>query len=211
MTQNLQQTQQMQSPPMIGNLEARLERQETRLDGFGSILDNVVKSLGALSDKLDRRSATPWAVIWGAMGTCVTVAALIGGLAFYPLKDGQADLKSSLLLIQDKADKRIEGLAANQVTRAEHEVHWRSQDRDYDFMRDRIGRVEARAVKGIDELQAKIERLEDRVMSRSELVGRFEAQDRIAGMLRGEVDEHIRAFNDRQQHRLDALESGSRR
>jgi len=68
MTQNLRQTQQMQSPPMIGNLEARLERQETRLDGFGSILDNVVKSLGALSDKLDRRSATPWAVIRGAMG-----------------------------------------------------------------------------------------------------------------------------------------------
>lgn len=50
-------------PPMIGNLEARLERQETRLDRFGSLLDNVVKSLNDLSDKLDRRSATPWAVI----------------------------------------------------------------------------------------------------------------------------------------------------
>ncbi|WP_010684329.1 hypothetical protein [Methylobacterium mesophilicum] len=211
MTQNLQQTQQMQSPPLIGNLEARLERQETRLDGFGSILDNVVKSLGALSDKLDRRSATPWAVIWGAMGTCVTVAALIGGLAFYPLKDGQADLKSSLLLIQDKADKRIEALAANQVTRAEHEVHWRSQDRDYDFMRDRIGRVENRAVKGIDEMKARMDRLEDRVVSRSEVLARNEAQDRVTSMLRGEVDEHIRAFNERQQRRIDALENTPRR
>jgi hypothetical protein len=212
MTAQFQQQQMHGQPqPAIGNLEARLERQETRLDDFGSILDNVVKSLGALSDKLDRRSATPWTVIWGAMGTCVTVAALIGGLAFYPLKDGQADLKSSLLLIQEKADKRIEGLAANQVTRAEHEVHWRSQDRDYDFMRDRIGRVEARAVKGLDEMKAKIERLEDRVVSRSELQGRFEAQDRIAGMLRGELDEHIRAFNDRQQRRIDALEPGPRK
>ncbi len=33
----------------------------------------------------------------------------------------------------------------------------------------------------------------------------------LTGMLRGEVDEHIRAFNDRQQHRLDALESGPRK
>ncbi len=212
MTAQLQQQQiQGQQQPMIGNLEARLERQETRLDGFGSILDNVVKSLGALSDKLDRRSATPWTVIWGAMGTCVTVAGLVGGLAFYPLKDGQSDLKASLLLIQDKADKRIEQLAANQVTRAEHEVHWRSQDRDYDFMRDRIGRVETRAVKGLDEMKAAIERLEDRVVSRSELTARFEAQDRITGMLRGELDEHIRAFNDRQQRRIDSLEPGPRR
>lgn len=209
MTAQLQQ-QQMQ-PPMIGNLEARLERQETRLDGFGSILDNVVKSLGALSDKLDRRSATPWAVIWGAMGTCVTIAGLIGGLAFYPLKDGQSDLKGSLLLIQEKADKRIEALAANQVTRAEHEVHWRSQDRDYDFMRDRIGRVEARSVKSLDEMKARLDRLEDRVVSRSELTGRFDAQDRVTNMLRGEIDEHVRAFNDRQQRRIDALEPGPRR
>lgn len=48
-------------------------------------------------------------------------------------------------------------------------------------------------------------------VSRSKLAGRFKAQDRISGMLRGEVYEHIRAFSDRQQHRLDALESGSRR
>lgn len=54
------------------------------------------------------------------MGTCVTVAALIGDLAFYPLRDGQADRRSPLLLIQDKADKKIAGLAANQVTRVEH-------------------------------------------------------------------------------------------
>jgi hypothetical protein len=212
MTAQLQQQQMLgQQQPAMGNLEARLERQETRLDGFGLTLDNVGKAVGALSDKLDRRSATPWAVIWGAMGTCVTVAALIGGLAFYPLKDGQADLKSSLLLIQDKADKRIEGLAANQVTRAEHEVHWRSQDRDYDFMRDRIGRVENRAVKGLDEMKARLDRLEDRVVSRSEVLARNEAQDRMTSMLRSEVDEHVRAFNDRQQRRIDTLEAAPRR
>ena len=90
-------------------------------------------------------------------------------------------------------------------------MHWRGQDCDYDFMRDRIGRVEARAVKGIDEMKAQIERLEDWVVSRSEVLARNEAQDRIAGMLRGEFDEHIRASSERQTRRIDALEPGPRR
>lgn len=209
MTQH-QQTQQPQHGLQL-NPDSRLSALETRVEGIAGSLNSVVSAVNSLGEKIDKRSATPWGVIWSALATIAGVITMVGGLAYYPLKDGQTDLKGSLLLIQEKADKRIEGLAANQVTRAEHEVHWRSQDRDYDFMRDRIGRVEARAVKGLDEMKAKIERLEDHVVSRSELQGRFDAQDRVTGMLRGEVDEHIRAFNDRQQRRIDALEPGSRR
>jgi hypothetical protein len=193
------------------HVDARLSALETRVESIAGSLTEVVSAVRGLGDKLDLRGRTPWGVIWSALATIAGVITMIGGLAYYPLKDGQADLKGALLLIQDKADKRIEQLTANQVTRAEHEVHWRAQDRDYDFMRDRIGRVEARAVKGVDEMKAALQRLEDRVVSRSELAARFDAQDRITGMLRGEVDEHIRAFNDRQQRRIDALEPGPRR
>lgn len=203
--------QQMQQPQAVSSFEARLERTETRLDGFGRTLDGVAQGLSALGDKLDKKGQTPWAVIWSALSVMLAVIAAIGGLAYLPIKDGQNDLKSSLLLLQDRGDKRIEALSANQVSRAEHEVHWRAQDRDYDFMRDRIGRVEARAEKRLDQIKAQVERLEDRVVSRSELAGRFEAQERVTGMIRGEVEEHVRAFNERQQRRIDALETTPRR
>lgn len=208
-----QQHQQMQQPQqqLQPDSGSRLSALETRVEGIAGSLNSVVSAVNALGDKIDRRSATPWAVIWSAVGVGMTVLTVVGGLAYWPVTAGLTELKSGLLLIQDRADKRIEGLAANQVTRAEHEVHWRSQDRDYDFMRDRIGRVEARFEKRADQVRADMQRIEDRVISRSELQARFEAQDRITGMLRGEVDEHIRAFNDRQQHRLDALESGPRK
>ncbi|MCJ2053969.1 hypothetical protein [Methylobacterium sp. J-070] len=210
MTQQHQQMQQPQ-PQLQPDSGSRLSALETRVEGIAGSLNSVVSAVNALGDKIDRRSATPWAVIWSAVGVGLTVLTVVGGLAYWPVTAGLTELKSGLLLIQDRADKRIEGLAANQVTRAEHEVHWRSQDRDYDFMRDRIGRVEARFEKRADQVRADMQRIEDRLVSGSELQARFEAQDRITGMLRGEVDEHIRAFNDRQQHRLDALESGPRK
>jgi hypothetical protein len=71
--------------------------------------------------------------------------------------------------------------------------------------------VENRAVKGLDEMKARLDRLEDRVVSRGEVLARNDAQDRVTGMLRGEADEHMPAFNERQQRRIDALESAPRR
>jgi hypothetical protein len=140
-------------PSGLSNIEARLERNETRLDGFGAALSNLAQGVTALGDKIDKRGQTPWGVIWSALGTAVGVLTVVGGLAYYPIKDGQADLKGALLLLQDRSDKRLEALAGSQVSRAEHEVHWRLQEREVDAVRARVGRVE-------DRLTTRIERLE---------------------------------------------------
>jgi len=50
--------------------------------------------------------------------------------------------------------KRIEGLAGSQVSRAEHEVHWRMQEREVDAVRTRVGRVEDRLTSRIERLEA---------------------------------------------------------
>ncbi|GEP00606.1 hypothetical protein [Methylobacterium haplocladii] len=206
--QSFQHPQQMQQQQMQPTSDSRLSALETRVEGIVGTLQSVASAVTGLSDKLDRRGQTPWGVIWSAVGVGITVLTVVGGLAFWPLTSGMSDLKTALQVMQDRADKRTEQVAATQVTRAEHELHWRAQERDYDFQRDRIARVEARAEKRNDQLAADLKRLEDNVVSRSELTGRFEAQDRVVGMLRGSVDEHIRAFNDRQQHRIDALDTG---
>ncbi|WHQ69486.1 hypothetical protein [Methylorubrum extorquens] len=140
-------------PSGLSNIEARLERNETRLDGFGAALSNLAQGVTALGDKIDKRGQTPWSVIWSALATLVGVLTVVGGLAYYPIKEGQADMKSALLLLQDRSDKRLEALAGSQVSRAEHEVHWRMQEREVDAVRERIGRVE-------DRLTTRIERLE---------------------------------------------------
>ena len=198
------QQQQMQQQPTS---DSRLSALETRVEGVVGTLQSVASAVTGLSDKLDRRGQTPWGVIWSAVGVGMAVLTAVGSLAFWPVTTGMSDFKAALVNVQERTDKRIEALASNQVTRAEHEVHWRSQDRDYDFMRDRIGRVEGRAEKRLDQMRADQQRLEDRFVSRAELEGRFAAQDRVVTVLRGEVDEHIRAFNERQQHRLDALDN----
>lgn len=140
--------------PAVSSFEARLERTETRLDGFGQTLNSVVAGLNALGEKLDKRGQTPWAVIWSAAGVAMTVMVAVGGLAYWPIKDGQADLKGSVLLLQERSDKRLESLATTQVSRAEHEVHWRMQEREVDAVRARIGRVEDRLTSRIERLEA---------------------------------------------------------
>lgn len=135
------------------HVDARLSALETRVEGIVGTLDKVVAAVGSLGDKLDRRGQTPWGVIWSALGTAVGVLTVVGGLAYYPIKDAQGDMKAALLLIQDRADKRLEGLSSTQVSRAEHEVHWRMQDRLYDFQRDRISRVEGRLDKRLERLE----------------------------------------------------------
>lgn len=92
-------------------------------------------------------------MIWSALGTAVGVLTVVGGLAYYPIKDGHADLKGALLLLQDRSDKRLEALAGSQVSQAEHEVHWRLQEQEIYAVRSRVGRVE-------DRLTTRIERLE---------------------------------------------------
>lgn len=142
-------SQQPQPPPPDGRLLAL----EARVEGIVGAVKNVADAVSSLNEKIDKRGQTPWPVIFSALGVMLTFTMAIGGLAYMPINTGIADLKLQMSLSQDRAEKRFEGMAGKLVSRDEHEVHWRAQDRDYDFMRERIGRVENR-------LNQRVERLE---------------------------------------------------
>lgn len=147
----MQQTQQIQH---LHPVDSRLSALETRVEGIVGSLNGVVSAVDSLGKKLDARGQTPWGVIWLAVGVGMTVLTVVGGLAFWPVTTGMSDLKHALVAAQDRIDKRLENLTSTQVTRAEHEVHWRMQERLYDFQRDRIGRVERRMEQRLDRLEA---------------------------------------------------------
>lgn len=136
------------------HVDARLSALETRVEGIVGTLQSVVSAVTGLGEKLDKRGQTPWGVIWSALGTAVGVLTVVGGLAYYPVKDGLSDMRAALLLQAERSDKRFDQFQANLVTRAEHEVHWREQERLYDFQRDRISRVEGRYDKRLDRLES---------------------------------------------------------
>jgi hypothetical protein len=145
--QQTQQIQQMQQP------DGRLSALETRVEGVVGTLQTVLTAISNLNEKIDRGRATPWAVIFSALGVLLSFVVAIGGLAYLPVKTDISDIKTALVSVQDRADRRLEALQSKTVTRDEHEVHWKSQDRDYDFMRDRIGRVEKRLEQRVDRLE----------------------------------------------------------
>ena len=136
------------------HVDSRLSSLETRVEGIVGTLQSVMVAVNGLGEKMDRRGQTPWGVIWSAVGVGMTVLTVVGGLAYWPINSGMAEMKRGLIDVQERADKRIELLTSTQVSRAEHEVHWRMQDRLYDFQRDRIARVERRLENRIDRLEA---------------------------------------------------------
>ncbi|MGY2052429.1 hypothetical protein [Methylobacterium sp. JK268] len=140
--------------PSVPHVDARLSALETRVEGIAGSLTNVATTLTALGEKLDRGKQTPWGVIWSALGVAMTVLTVVGGLAYWPIKEGQADLRASILLMQERSDRRVEALAAGVVPRAEHQEHWRRQERDFGFLRERVARVEEQIEKRLDRLEA---------------------------------------------------------
>ncbi|WP_020095672.1 hypothetical protein [Methylobacterium sp. 285MFTsu5.1] len=149
-TQHPQQQQQQILQPAP---DGRLLQLEARVEGVVAAISNVSAAVSTLSEKLDRGRQTPWAVIFSALGVMLTFTMAIGGLAYMPINNGISDLKAALIATQDRADKRVDAIANKMVSREEHELHWRAQERDYDFMRDRIGRVERRAESRLDRLE----------------------------------------------------------
>ena len=135
------------------HVDSRLSSLETRVEGIVGSLQSVMSAVNGLGEKMDRRGQTPWGVIWSAVGVGMTVLTVVGGLAYWPITGGMADMKHALITIQDRSDKRFEALTSTQVTRAEHEVHWRMQERLYDFQRDRIAAVERRFESRLDRLE----------------------------------------------------------
>ena len=106
-----------------------------------------------------------------------------------------------------RVERDVDAVTKQVVPRGEHETVRQLQQRDYDLLRNRLDRVEARYEKRSDGIAREVERLQERAMTRTEALTRNDAQDRVTGMIRGELDEHVRAFTDRQQRTIDRLDA----
>lgn len=105
----------------------------------------ITDGLGRLTDRLDERNRTPWAVIVAGIGVGVTLCVAIGGLAYAPVWNSIGDLKA------EAKDAR-----AAIVPRVEYEQRWRMQDRDLARANDDIRELR-RDISGVS---GRIERLQ---------------------------------------------------
>ncbi len=77
---------------------------------ISSLGNETRNALAALSSTMAERSRPQWQ----ALGVALTFAALLGGLAYWPIREGTNDLKSAVALLADKM-----------VT--QQEMQWRTQ------------------------------------------------------------------------------------
>ena len=125
------------------HVDVRLSKLEARVEGIVGTLQGVVDAVTGLGEKLDKKSQPQWSVY-------ISAGAFMFGVLGFVGTAWKSPIETALL----RQERDIGVLQSNIVTRAEHEVHWKGQERLYDYQRDRIGRVEARFDKRLERLEA---------------------------------------------------------
>lgn len=109
----------------LGERVTNLGRRVTDIEGeMRAGFRQIESSLSSLTSTLAERNKPHWQ----ALGVALTFAALIGGLAYMPIREATTDLKGSVI----ETNKAIQALAATTVSR--QEMDWRAarsaEDRD---------------------------------------------------------------------------------
>lgn len=140
---------------------------------------NIEGSIKALSDQL----ASGGKPQWQAIGVALTFAVVIGGMAYWPIREQQSDLKSALATVSEnmvtreeldwragrgaedrtRTEAAIKELRSEQVSRGEHEQKWASYDiqlRDLQRQADEVKRQLSEVYSPRDALLDVRERLE---------------------------------------------------
>lgn len=138
---------------MAGNENAHYAALQQRVTGVENSLLQIATSVQNLSNKLDARSTTPWAVIatMGLLG--VAVLGGFGKLAYDPIKDTQAQQTVVLDRLARKIDDDAKEIRENTVRterdlreqivpRREHERAWGLNDRVLEQLVKRLDRLE---------------------------------------------------------------------
>jgi hypothetical protein len=116
-------------------------------NGMTTLASEMRTSVAALSTNLAERNKPQWQ----ALGVALTFAAILGGLAYWPIQSATNDLKLSVSAIADKmvtqnemdwrtargsedrqrTDVAIKELRQDQVPRGEHERVWTAYDQRF--------------------------------------------------------------------------------
>lgn len=126
--------------------DSRLSVLETEVKGIVGTQQSIINAVDRISNKIDQKSTPQWSLYISAIGVMLTVLVLIGTAWKAPIETQLTRHETDLRLFQNHI-----------VPRNEHEEHWRQQERDFNFLRDRVTREEDRGVKGDDRLERRIE------------------------------------------------------
>ncbi len=159
-------------------MRSGFKQMETALTGFAN---ETRSSIAALSQNLAERNKPQWQ----ALGVALTFAALLGGLAYMPIREATTDLKQAVSALAEKAVTREElewrsaraaedrsrqetaigELRGNTVTRPEWSERNRARDQEVAELSRRVDelRADVGAVYGtrdvIQDMKAEIDRL----------------------------------------------------
>ncbi|MEE9481877.1 hypothetical protein [Methylobacterium ajmalii] len=117
------------------------------MKGIVGTQQSIINAVDRISNKIDQKSSPQWSVYISAAGFFLAVLLAIGTAWKAPIETQLMRHESDLRLFQTHV-----------VPRNEHEEHWRQQERDFNFMRDRLAREEDRGAKGDDRLERRIEK-----------------------------------------------------
>lgn len=112
-----------------------------------SLANETRSSIASLSTNLAERNKPQWQ----ALGVALTFAAMLGGLAYLPIREATSDLKTGVAMLADRMITRqemdwrqargaedrgrmeiaIKDLRTDQVPRGEHERVWSSYDQRF--------------------------------------------------------------------------------
>lgn len=106
----------------LGERVTNLGRRQTDLEtemrtGFRTI----EQSIASLTTSLSERNKPQWQ----AIGVALTFAVIIGGMAYWPIRESTTDLKQTVAALALETNQSIRLLADKAVTR--EELNWRSQ------------------------------------------------------------------------------------
>lgn len=138
---------------------------QQRVYGLEQAIGGISQQIGALAQKIDQRAQTNWPLFYGFGGLFLSIVIAVGALAYWPIRETQADLKAIASkqadMIGGLGDKfvtirELDGRSArtlsevarvNQdinaiekitVPRGEHEEKWRSSEKQFENQQRQI-------------------------------------------------------------------------
>lgn len=102
----------------VTNIGTRVTALDTRVtEGFQA----MSAQFGALASEIRTGQKTPWGVIWSAIGVFITFVVVIGGLAYWPIRESTTRLEDAQIKLTETVRLTVDGLPDRFITRLETE------------------------------------------------------------------------------------------
>jgi hypothetical protein len=83
------------------DIDVRFAGLQQRVSGIEQAVQGVAQQVSALATTLNDRSRTPWGILISGAGFMMGVVAVVGGLAYAPIREAIADTKADIRLISE--------------------------------------------------------------------------------------------------------------